>query len=163
MSQEQAKKRIMVDMSMTLIHHGHIRLLKKARESGHVVVVALTTDEEILTKKGYQPELSYDQRKEILDSIKYVDEVVPAPWLIDDAFMDKCNCDYLAHGSDNFNHVREERLMLFPRTEGISSSDIRKRVLDSLISVNLKNKPESGSDKLTRMVIETIKSEFNLE
>ena len=39
-------KRIMVDMSATLIHHGHIRLLKAAKELGDVVV-ALTTDDEI--------------------------------------------------------------------------------------------------------------------
>lgn len=45
------KKRIMVDMSATLIHHGHVRLLKQANEMGHVVV-ALTTDDEIQTKKG---------------------------------------------------------------------------------------------------------------
>ena len=46
--------RIMVDMSATLIHHGHIRILKKAKELG-TVIVALTTDEEILKKKGYSP------------------------------------------------------------------------------------------------------------
>ena len=152
----------MVDMSMTLIHHGHIRLLRKARETGYQVVVALTTDEEILAYKGYNPELSYEQRREIIEGIKYVDEIVPSPWLIDEAFMDKHKCEFLAHGSDNFNHVREERLVLFPRTEGISSSDIRRRVLDSLLAVNLKKKPESGSDKLTRALIETIKNEFNL-
>ena len=38
--------RILVDMSATLIHHGHVRLLKKAKELG-TVVVALTTDEEL--------------------------------------------------------------------------------------------------------------------
>jgi cytidyltransferase-like protein len=162
MSTDQARKRIMVDMSMTLIHHGHIRLLRKVRETGHAVVVALTTDEEILAYKGYTPELSYAQRLEILESVKYVDEIVPSPWLIDEAFMDKHGCDFLAHGSDNFNHVREERLVLFPRTEGISSSDIRCRVLDSLLAVNLRKKPESGSDKLARALIETIKSEFTL-
>lgn len=43
-------KRIMVDMSATLIHHGHIRLLRSAKEHGYVVV-ALTTDEEIRSKK----------------------------------------------------------------------------------------------------------------
>ena len=43
-------KRIMVDMSATLIHHGHIRLLKKASEFGEVVV-GLTSDDEILSKK----------------------------------------------------------------------------------------------------------------
>jgi cytidyltransferase-related domain len=163
MSASEPKSRILVDMSMTLIHHGHIRLLRKARETGYHVVVGLTTDEEILQYKGYQPELSYEQRLEILESIKYVDEIVPAPWLIDEAYMDKHNCQYLAHGSDNFNHVREERLVLFPRTEGISSSDIRKRVLDSLVAVNLKNNPETGSDKLARVLVETIKNEFNLK
>ena len=40
------RPRIMVDMSATLIHHGHVRLLKKASELG-TVVVALTTDEEV--------------------------------------------------------------------------------------------------------------------
>ena len=74
-------KRIMVDMSATLIHHGHIRLLKKASAFGKVVV-GLTTDEEILSKKGYQVELEFDYRKEILEFIKYVDEVVGTPWQI---------------------------------------------------------------------------------
>jgi cytidyltransferase-related domain len=156
-------RRIMVDMSMTLLHHGHIRLLRRARETGHAVVVALTTDEEVLAHKGYNPELSYEHRKEILDAIKYVDEVVPSPWLIDDAFMDRHECEFLAHGSDNFNHVRPERLVLFERTGGISSSDIRGRVLDCLIAKNLKNKPDSGSDRIARILIDAIKDEFTLE
>ena len=41
---ESKRPRVMVDMSATLIHHGHIRLLKKAAEIGEVVV-ALTSDE----------------------------------------------------------------------------------------------------------------------
>ena len=61
----------MVDMSCTLLHHGHIRLLKKAANLGKVIV-ALTTDDEILRKKGYTPELNFEQRKEILLAIKYV-------------------------------------------------------------------------------------------
>lgn len=163
MEEKQRQKRIMVDMSMTLIHHGHIRLLRRARETGHFVVVALTTDDEILAYKGYTPELSFEQRREILDGVKYVDEVVPSPWLIDEAFMDRHHCDYLAHGSDNFNHVPAERLLLFPRTEGISSSDIRRRVLDCLVAVNLKNKTDSNSDKIARALIDTMKSEFDLK
>ena len=43
-------KRIMVDMSATLLHHGHVRLLRKASELGQVIV-ALTTDEEVRGKK----------------------------------------------------------------------------------------------------------------
>ena len=40
------EKRVLVDMSATLIHHGHIRLLKKASKLGNVIV-ALTSDNEI--------------------------------------------------------------------------------------------------------------------
>ena len=53
----KSNKRILVDMSATLIHHGHIRLLKKASNYGDVIV-ALTTDDEIYNKKGYFPELN---------------------------------------------------------------------------------------------------------
>lgn len=68
--------RILVDMSATLILHGHVRLLKKAKEIG-TVVEALTTDEKVKIKKGYKPELSFEERKEILKSILYVDKVIP--------------------------------------------------------------------------------------
>ena len=52
------EKRIMVDMSATIIHHGHIRLLKKASKYGKVIV-GLTSDNEIKSKKGYTPELAF--------------------------------------------------------------------------------------------------------
>ena len=75
-----SKKRVMVDMSASLIHHGHIRLLKRASDLGDVVV-GLTSDDEIFNKKGFQPELNFSQRKEILESIRYVDEVIETPRL----------------------------------------------------------------------------------
>lgn len=124
-------KRIMVDMSATLIHHGHIRLLKNAKEYGYVIV-ALTIDDEIISKKGYKPELSYDERKEIISSIRYVDEVVPTKWLIDNAFLALHNIDILIHGSDNSNPISEDKLLVLPRTEGISSTILRQRAISTL-------------------------------
>lgn len=118
--------RVMVDMSLTLLHHGHIRLLKNAKRYGYVVV-ALTTDEEIKNKKGYVPELSFEERKEILLSIKYVDEVVPSKWLLDDTFLEFHNIDFLIHGHDNSNQVSSKKVIIFPRTKGISSSDLRQK------------------------------------
>tara|TARA_B110000091_G_C13499686_1_gene343805 strand:+ start:72 stop:263 length:192 start_codon:yes stop_codon:yes gene_type:complete len=56
--------RILVDMSLTILHHGHIRLLKQASELGYVIV-ALCTDEEIFKVKGFKPLLSFENRKEI--------------------------------------------------------------------------------------------------
>ena len=129
------QKRIMVDMSATLIHHGHIRLLKKSSEYGRVII-GLTTDNEIISKKGYQPELDFEYRKEILESIIYVDEVVPVPWLLDEEVLAKYNIDLLVHGSDNSNLILDSKLKIFPRTEGISSSDIRQNVLQSITQIN---------------------------
>ena len=119
-------KRIMVDMSATLIHHGHTRLLKKASSYGDVII-GLTTDDEILKKKGYIPELDYNSRKEILQSIKYVKEVVPTPWKINDNILLEYNIDLLVHGDDNTNNVDIKKLLIFPRTEGVCSSDLRKK------------------------------------
>ncbi len=121
-------KRIMVDMSATILHHGHIRILKSAKTYGHVVV-ALTTDEEIKAKKGYEPELTFPERCEILLALRYVDEVVPSPWLIDEAFLDRHHIDMLVHGHDNSNPIAPERLLILPRTPGISSQQIRGKVL----------------------------------
>mgnify|MGYP002878287282 CR=1 FL=1 len=73
-------------MSCTLLHHGHVRLLKKASKLGKVIV-ALTTDDQIVSNKGYAPELLFHQREEILLAIKYVSEVIPSNWLIDDEFI----------------------------------------------------------------------------
>lgn len=118
--------RIMVDMSATLIHHGHIRLLKHASSLG-TVVVGLTTDSEILEKKGYVPEMNYHEREEVLLAIRFVDTVVPSPWLLDQSFLDKHKIDYLLHGHDNSNDVDYNRTIIVPRTNGISSSDLRLR------------------------------------
>ena len=120
------KKRILVDMSATLLHHGHIKLLETASSFGSVTV-ALCSDDEIMKHKGYVPELGFDQRKYVISSIKYVDNVLESPWIIDDDFMERHNMDILIHGQDNSNHVSGDKLVLLPRTTGISSSELREK------------------------------------
>ena len=139
--------RIMVDMSATLIHHGHIRLLKKAAALGDVVV-ALTLDDEVRTKKGYQPELSFAERKEVLEAVKYVTEVVESPWLITEDFVNQCRCDLLVHGADNSNVIDPKRLVIFPRTEGVSSTELRERVIRAVQSMEKIGKHNSATDAL---------------
>lgn len=118
------KKNILVDMSCTLLHHGHIEILKKASKLGKVIV-ALTTDKEIKKKKGYIPEINYKNRMKILRSIKYVNKVVPSKWNINDNFVKKYKIDFLVHGKDNKNCVKNVRKKIFNRTKGISSSQLR--------------------------------------
>ena len=130
-------KRIMVDMSATLLHHGHINLLRKASDIGSVIV-GLTKDSQILQCKGYIPELCYEHRAEILRSIKYVSEVVEVDWMVDDATLIKHKIDYLVHGDDNSNPIDPAKLISFPRTTGISSTQLRESSLRSIFSVRNK-------------------------
>ena len=113
--------RVMVDMSATLLHHGHIRLLRKAAKYGEVVV-GLSTDKDIEKYKGHIPLLTWEFRKEILESIRYVSEVVETPYIITNAVLEEHGAQFLIHGADNFNTVSKDRLIIFPRTPAISSN-----------------------------------------
>ena len=132
MTEIEKTKIVLVDMSATLIHHGHIRLIKKAANLGEVII-ALTTDEEIIKNKGYTPELNFEERKEILLSIKYVKNVIPSPWLLDMDYFKSTGASILVHGNDNSNLIEKKYVVSFDRTEGISSSIIRKRVLNVIL------------------------------
>jgi len=57
-----------------LFHPGHVQLLKRARELGSRLVVGLSTDE-FNAKKGKRSVMSFDERKMVLESCRYVDEV----------------------------------------------------------------------------------------
>lgn len=120
-------KRILADMSATLLHHGHIRILKAASELG-TVVVALTTDDEVRKHKGFEPELDFAARKEIVESIRYVDEVVPSPWVITDEFLSEHAIDLLIHGGESGNVVDGSKVLTLPRTSGVSSSELREKI-----------------------------------
>ncbi len=61
------------------LHMGHIRLLKEAKELGDVLVVMLNSDEQLRKKKGETFYPSENERKEIIESIKYVDKVIIDP------------------------------------------------------------------------------------
>ena len=118
-------------MSATLIHHGHVRLIKKASKFGNVII-ALTRDKEIKKYKGYNPEIKFRNRKEILQSFKNVHRVVPCNFIITDKFLKNLNIDFLVHGSDNFNKVSKKKIKIFRRTNGISSTIIRKKACRNL-------------------------------
>lgn len=128
------KKKVLVDMSVTLLHHGHIEILKKASKFGDVYV-ALTKDNAILNKKGYLPELNYNQRSKILKSIKYVKDTIPSKWDIDDKFIKKHKIDILVHGDDEFNSARNVKKKIFKRTPKISSNKLRQKVCENYLKI----------------------------
>ena len=125
------KKNILLDMSATLIHHGHVRLINKASKFGNVII-ALTRDKEIKRHKGYVPEIKFEHRKEILQSFKNVYKVVACNFFITDRFLKDLKIDFLVHGNDNINKVSKTKIKIFKRTIGISSAIIRKKACKNL-------------------------------
>ncbi len=119
------RKNILVDMSASLIHHGHIRILKKASKYGKVIV-ALTSDKELSKSKNIVPEIKFQFRAEILKSIKYVEKVIPSKFIINDYFLTANKIDIVISGSDYSKRKFKVKSISFNRTKNISSSLIRK-------------------------------------
>lgn len=114
-----------------VLHYGHIRLLKRAKELGDYLIVGLSTDEFNATK-GKKSYYTYEQRKEILESLKYVDMVIPENnWnqKIDD--IKKYNAYCVTMGSDwagnsNFEELKKFcKVVYLDRTEGVSSTETK--------------------------------------
>lgn len=123
-------KKILTYGTFDLLHWGHINLLKRAKELGDYLIVALSTDEFNLLKhkEAYH---SYEERKLILESLKYVDEVIPEErWeqKIDD--IKKNKIDIFVIGNDwegKFDFLKEYcEVIYLDRTKGISTTKIKK-------------------------------------
>ena len=88
-----------------IIHDGHINILKYAKAQCDKLIVAVGTDEFMKIRKGRKPVLTYYQRIRILQSIKYVDEVVPENDLDKIAAYKKYRFDAMFAGDD---HIYEK-------------------------------------------------------
>ena len=125
-------KRILTYGTFDLLHYGHIRILKRAKELGDYLVVALSTDEFNATK-GKKAYHSYETRKKMLEAIRYVDLVIPENnWeqKIQDIKDYKIDVVVMGDdwaGSDKFDYLKEYCEVTFlERTEGISTSKIKE-------------------------------------
>lgn len=108
-------------------HYGHIELLKRSKELGDFLIVGLSSDEFNLVK-GKSSRFSYNKRKEWLDSIKYVDLIIPEnSWQQKEIDIKTYNVDILTMGDDwrgKFDYLPCTVLYL-PRTETISTTAIK--------------------------------------
>ncbi|WP_240374910.1 glycerol-3-phosphate cytidylyltransferase [Bacillus piscicola] len=126
-------KKIITYGTFDLLHWGHINLLKRAKSYGDHLTVAISTDEfnEMKNKKAYY---SYEQRKIILEAIRYVDEVIPEKtWEQKAKDITEHNIDALVMGDDwkgKFDHLRSYCDVIYlPRTANISTTKIKKELL----------------------------------
>ena len=129
---------VFVPLAADIIHHGHIKILKKSSNYGSVIV-GLMTDRGLETYKG-TPFLTFNKRKLIVQSIKYVDFIIPLNGLFYREVTIKLNLDFFVHGTDWKNGPQRKaraqviesmkkiggRVIEIEYTKGISSSKIKK-------------------------------------
>lgn len=123
-------KKVITYGTFDLLHVGHINLLRRAKALGDYLIVVVSSDEfnAIKGKKAYY---SFEDRKKILEAVKYVDEVLPEyTWeqKIDDVV--KNNVDIFVMGDDwagKFDFLKDYcEVVYLPRTEGISTTKIKE-------------------------------------
>lgn len=124
-------KRILTYGTYDILHYGHIRLLKRAKQLGDYLIVGISTDE-FNKVKGKKSFYNYDIRKEMVEAVRYVDLVIPEiNWGQKYNDIKKYNVDIVVMGSDWRGNDKFEKLknvcevVFLDRTDGISTSDIK--------------------------------------
>lgn len=117
-----------------ILHGGHINLLRRAKRLGDYLIVGISTDK-FNEMKGKQAYYSFEQRKAILEAVKYVDEVIP-----EDSWEQKADdikdydIDILVmgdHWKGKFDELEELcEVKYLPRTIGISSTKIKDDLME---------------------------------
>ena len=122
-------KKVITYGTYDLLHIGHINLLKRARALGDYLLVVLSTDEfnALKHKTAYH---SYEDRKSILEAIRYVDEVIPETcWEQKVSDVVDNHIDIFVMGDDwegQFDFLKEYcEVVYLPRTDGISTTKIK--------------------------------------
>ena len=123
-------KRVITYGTFDLLHYGHIELLKRAKQLGDYLIVALSTDEFNTNEKNKKTYFAYEVRKEMLEAIRYVDLVIPEKnWDQKSTDVEKYNCDVFVMGNDwegKFDFLKDYcEVVYLPRTEGISTTQIK--------------------------------------
>jgi len=151
-------KTVYVGMSADLIHPGHMNIIKEAAKHGNVII-GLLTDNAIASYKRL-PALTYDQRKDIIENIKHVYNVVPQHSLSYVENLQKYKPDYVVHGDDWKIGVQKKtrqtvidilkewngKLIEIPYTKGISSTQLHTSLKE------IGTTPEIRQRKLKRLI-----------
>ncbi|KAI1790614.1 hypothetical protein LXA43DRAFT_1095375 [Ganoderma leucocontextum] len=144
--------RIYADGVYDLFHFGHALQLRQAklafparegdandRVSGVHLLVGVNSDEQCIEHKN-NTIMRHAERCEAVRHCRWVDEVIPdAPWVIDQAFLEKYQIDYVAHDEDPYVSNGHDDVYAFVknqgkflptrRTPGVSTSDLLERIV----------------------------------
>lgn len=125
-------KRVITYGTFDMLHYGHINLLKRAKALGDYLIVVVSTDEFNWNAKKKKSYFSYEQRKMLVESIRYVDLVIPeSDWEQKVSDIHEYHIDTFVMGDDwkgHFDYLRKEgvNVVYLPRTPEISTTQIKK-------------------------------------
>jgi len=136
---KQGKKVVFTNGCFDLIHGGHIRLFRKAKRSGDVLIVGLNTDASVRKIKGpSRPVFPLEERFEVLGAIEYIDYLTAFSEETPQKIIAALLPDVLVKGGDwppdqvvgkKEVEAAGGRVVLVPYLKGHSSSSIIKKIL----------------------------------
>lgn len=128
-------KKVITYGTFDLLHYGHINLLRRAKEQGDYLIVALSTDEFNWNEKRKKCFFTYEQRKKLLEAIRYVDLVIPEEnWAQKVSDVQEFRVDTFVMGDDwegKFDFLKDYcEVIYLPRTPEISTTQIKQELKD---------------------------------
>lgn len=129
-------KRVITYGTFDLLHYGHINLLRRAKQQGDYLIVALSTDEFNWNSKQKKCYFSYEKRKTLLEAIRFVDLVIPEnSWEQKTDDVKLYQVDTFVIGDDwkgEFDFLKEScEVIYLPRTPEISTTQIKLNLKDN--------------------------------
>ncbi len=126
-------RRVITYGTYDLLHYGHINLLRRAKELGDYLIVALSTDEFNWGEKHKKSFFSYNQRKQLLEAIRYVDLVIPEEnWQQKERDILDYHVDVFVMGNDwegKFDYLKTLcDVVYLERTPEISTTQIKEEL-----------------------------------
>lgn len=125
-------KRVITYGTFDLLHYGHVNLLRRAKEQGDYLIVAISTDEFNWNQKQKKCYFSYEIRKQLVEAIRYVDLVIPEEsWEQKMSDVKEYHIDTFVMGDDwtgKFDFLKDEGVdvVYLPRTPEVSTTQIKK-------------------------------------
>ena len=122
-----------------LFHIGHLNILRRAKEQCEHLIVAVSTDEVVESYKHKRPVIPFEERRAIVEAIRYVDEVVPQTSMDKFAAWEKYHFDAIFHGDDwkgssMYDDIEKKlasvgcEMVFLPHTDGTSSTLLTKKL-----------------------------------
>lgn len=123
-----------------VLNLGHINILTQAKKIGDYLIVGIQSDESVKNHKGSSPILTIKERVAQIEALPFVDEIIVYDKIDQRDLWLSIKPDIIVQGDDyihsadrtealKFLKDQKIRLVLFPRTQGISSTEIKKRIL----------------------------------